>query len=150
MKKLLFIVAVVIAVAWYQSSHHQASQHAPSGSISERHASGGDAIVAEAYANHLSNLQVSGEGIVVKLLADDNEGSRHQRFILELSSGHTLLIAHNIDIAPKIGGLRPGDSVQFCGEYEWNPKGGVIHWTHRDPNGAHPAGWLICHGQTYW
>jgi hypothetical protein len=62
----------------------------------------------------------------------DNQGSRHQRFILKLNSSQTLLIAYNIDLAPKIKNLKVGDHVNFYGEYEWNSKGGVIHWTHHD------------------
>jgi len=92
---------------------------------------------------------VSGHGTVVRLLPDDNAGSRHQKFILQLSSGKTLLIAHNIDIAPRIASLKMGDSVVYCGEYEPNSKGGLIHWTHRDPQGRHAAGWLKHNGQTY-
>jgi len=42
-----------------------------------------------------------------------------------------------------------GDSVGFYGEYEWNSKGGVIHWTHLDPSGQHIAGWLKHDGKTY-
>lgn len=87
--------------------------------------------------------------MVKRILPDDNEGSRHQRFIVELSSGQTLLIAHNIDIAPRIPDLRVGDEVAFGGEYDWNPEGGVIHWTHHDPGGQHPGGWLKHGGQTY-
>ena len=41
-----------------------------------------------------------------------------------------------------VDSLKEGDSVAFNGEYEWNAKGGVIHWTHRDPQGSHVAGWL--------
>src|SRR4029453_1536951 len=41
------------------------------------------------YSEWKSGSQVTGEGKVTKLLADDNEGSRHQRFILTLSSGQT-------------------------------------------------------------
>jgi hypothetical protein len=85
----------------------------------------------------------------MKLLPDDNIGSRHQKFIIKLSSGQTLLMAHNIDLAHRIGSLREGDSVQFYGEYEWNNKGGVIHWTHRDPSGSHVAGWLQHQGKRY-
>ena len=98
--------------------------------------------IAQAYANRQSNLQVRGEGIVRRILSDDTQGRRHQRFILELASGQTLLIAHNIDIAPRIEGLREGDTVAFYGEYEWNDRGGVIHWTHHDPDGRHADGWL--------
>lgn len=102
-----------------------------------------------AYQNRQSDLQVAGSGRVVRLLADDNKGSRHQRFLLELASGQTLLIAHNIDLAPRINDLRVGDSVAFYGEYEWNDKGGVVHWTHHDPRGRHPGGWLKHQGRTY-
>ena len=106
-------------------------------------------VFADAYASRRSNLQVSGEGTVTRLLPDDNEGSRHQRFIVALVSGQTLLVAHNIDIAPRIGSLQQGDRVLFSGEYEWNEKGGVIHWTHRTASGPHPGGWLKHKGQTY-
>ncbi|MGA9575068.1 MAG: DUF3465 domain-containing protein, partial [Lysobacterales bacterium] len=68
--------------------------------------------------------------------------SGHQRFILEIGAGQTVLIAHNIDLAPGIAKLNKGDLVEFFGEYEWNAKGGVIHWTHRDPNYRHIDGWL--------
>ena len=86
-----------------------------------------------AFTEQKSGRQATGEGTVTKLLADDNESSRHQRFILTLPSGQTLLVAHNIDLAPRVASLRVGDSVAFNGVYEWNAKGGVIHWTHRDP-----------------
>ena len=108
-----------------------------------------DTVFADAYANRRSNIQVSGEGTVMKLLPDDNEGSRHQKFIVRLASGQTLLVAHNIDVAPKIQSLRTGDRVQFSGEYEWNEKGGVVHWTHHDPGGRHTDGWLKHNGTLY-
>ena len=108
-----------------------------------------DAVIEEAFANRLSDRQVEGQGTVVKTLADDTNGSRHQRFIVRLESGRTLLVSHNIDLAPRIDALRAGDTVAFYGEYEWNPKGGVIHWTHHDPQGRHPAGWIRHAGQTY-
>jgi hypothetical protein len=110
---------------------------------------GHDSILLDAFNNKQSNLQVQGEGVVTRMLKDDLEGSRHQRFLLTLGSGQTVLISHNIDLAPRIEGLGTGDSVQFFGEYEWNSKGGVIHWTHRDPGGRHVAGWLKHQGRTY-
>lgn len=90
-----------------------------------------------------------GNGVVTRLLPDDQKGSRHQRFILRLASGQTLLVAHNIDIAPRIAGIRVGDAVSFCGQYESNSQGGVIHWTHHDPQGRHTAGWLQHNGRRY-
>ena len=105
--------------------------------------------VQDAYDNRQSDVQVMGEGEVVKVLPDDNEGSRHQKFILRTNPKMTLLVSHNIDLAPRISGLRAGDTVMFFGEYEWNEKGGVLHWTHHDPGGRHIDGWLKHNGKTY-
>ncbi|WP_324778998.1 DUF3465 domain-containing protein [Thiobacillus sedimenti] len=109
----------------------------------------GDAVLDRAFTQRLSRVQVAGEGTVARMLRDDRDGSRHQRFILRLASGRTVLVAHNIDLAPRLDALRVGDTVAFYGEYEWNPKGGVIHWTHRDPHGRHPDGWLRHDGRVY-
>lgn len=108
-----------------------------------------DQALENAYRTRARNHQVSGSGTVIKLLPDDNEGSRHQRFILRLSSGRTLLVSHNIDLAPRIASLQVGDSVEFNGEYEWNAKGGVLHWTHHDPQRRHEAGWLKHRNRLY-
>lgn len=110
---------------------------------------GSDSAIDLAYAEHARNLQVAGQGLIVKLLPDDDEGSRHQKFLLQMPSGLTILIAHNIDLAPRLPGLRTGDVVEFSGEYAWNNKGGVVHWTHADPAGRHVAGWLKHAGLIY-
>lgn len=105
--------------------------------------------IAEAYQRQATNFKVTDSGKVVKVLRDDTKGSKHQRFILRLSSGHTLLIAHNIDLAPRVAGLQVGDSVEFKGVYEWNADGGVVHWTHHDPQKFHESGWLKHDGHVY-
>jgi hypothetical protein len=110
---------------------------------------GTDVLIAEAFRSGRSNVQLGGEGKVVHLLPDDSNGSRHQKFLIELESGHTLLISHNIDLAPRLDNLREGDLIEFYGEYEWNKKGGVIHWTHHDPKGVHPGGWLKYRGRIF-
>ena len=108
-----------------------------------------DTATGRAFANGTSDVQVEGEGTVIRILPDDVDGSRHQRFIVQLASGQTLLITHNIEVAPRIAGLKVGDSIGFNGEYVWNQKGGVIHWTHHDPQGRHIAGWVIHNGKRY-
>lgn len=142
MKKILSVI-VVLAAAYY--SYQQASVSGPQIPETDR-----DALeLEEAIRSRLVDYQVRGGGMVVRVLSDDTNGSRHQRFIVRLTSGQTLLIAHNIDLAPRVKDLRPGQRVAFFGEYAWNEQGGVIHWTHHDPAGQHVAGWLEYHGRRY-
>jgi hypothetical protein len=108
-----------------------------------------DNILQTAFNNRQTDIQVHGKGIVIKLLADDTSGSKHQKFILQLVSGQTLLISHNIDISTKIDTLSINDSIEFYGEYIWNSKGGLVHWTHRDPNNSHIDGYLKHQNITY-
>ena len=105
--------------------------------------------IGYAFENRLSNIQINGSGRVKAILKDDLKGSRHQKFIVSVGSGHTVLIAHNIDLAPRIDSIQKGDRVDFSGEYEWNEKGGVVHWTHHDPDNKHTGGWLKHNGRTY-
>ena len=83
-----------------------------------------------------------------RLLTDDNEGSRHQRFVLRLPGRNTLLIAHNIDLAKRVP-VGMGDRIKFRGMYEWNELGGLVHWTHHDPHGIEDGGWISCRRKTY-
>lgn len=108
-----------------------------------------DQVLKQAYQSQQSDVQVRGSGVVIRVLRDDNVGSRHQKFILKLESRQTLLVAHNIDLAPRVANLNVGDRIEFNGEYEWNSKGGVLHWTHHDPQGRHEGGWLKHNGRTY-
>jgi hypothetical protein len=94
----------------------------------------------EAFRHHLSNVQVKGTGTIVRILKDDTQGSKHQRFLIRLASEQSILIAHNIDLASRVSPIAVGDQVQFYAEYEWNTKGGVVHWTHRDPIRHHIGG----------
>ena len=90
-----------------------------------------------------------GSGVVKRILRDDNEGSRHQKFLLTLSKDRSILVAHNIDLAPRIPELKMADKIGFYGEYEWNEQGGVLHWTHDDPKRQHENGWLKHKGVIY-
>jgi hypothetical protein len=142
--KRIYIAAVIVGALSLNACGRAVQFAAPnSSSVSD------DSPVGRAFKNKTSNVQVEGEGVVIRILSDDLAGGRHQRFIIRLASGQTLLIAHNIDIAPKVVGLQKDDSVRFYGEYVWNEKGGAVHWTHHDPKGRHTAGWLKHNGRTY-
>ena len=90
-----------------------------------------------------------GTGVVTRILSDDNKGSRHQRFIVAISNSQTLLVAHNIDLAPRVAPIDIGDTIIFQGMYETNHRGGVIHWTHHDPQGRRRGGWLEREGKRF-
>ena len=89
------------------------------------------------------------QGTVIEKLPDDTEGSRHQRFIVRLESKQTLLIAHNIDLAPRVSKLKVSNMVTIYGEYIWNDRGGLVHQTHRLPNGSTGGGWIRHRGVLY-
>jgi hypothetical protein len=112
-------------------------------------ASNGADEIAAAFQKRSTNIQVTGEGVVDRVLSDDREGSPHQRFVVRTGTGQTVLMQHNIDVAPRIDGLKTGDLVSFSGEYVWNDRGGIIHWTHRDPAGRHAGGWVKHNGRMY-
>jgi len=178
MKKFLLVIVILVGAAYYtypswkkvipqeitsqidkfsskvvkkSPKEEKKSNVTVAGSKASSVSSSDDAVLDRAFRNRTSNIQVNGSGKVIRILSDDRDGSKHQRFILKLNSGQTLLVAHNIDLAPRINSLRAGDTVDFCGEYEWNSKGGVIHWTHHDPPGGsiHVDGWLKHMGRTY-
>ena len=119
-------------------------------------ASGSDAAPGDNGVHPITRLQeqgathhfVEGEGVIVKHLPDDLEGSRHQRFLVKLSDGHVIKISHNIDLAPRVP-AREGDTLGFGGDFEANDLGGVVHWTHHDPRGRHRDGYLLHEGDTY-
>lgn len=83
-----------------------------------------------------------GEGIIIKVLPDDTNPPCHQRLLLKISDDRTLLITHNVDLAPRVENPQRGDLISFYGEFIDNEKGGLIHWTHHDPNGGR-GGYII-------
>ncbi|MBB1381695.1 DUF3465 domain-containing protein [Shewanella sp. SR41-2] len=147
MKKILVICLLGLAIFGFLDQKVQTTQIVQN--VYAGYTAGSDSALQNAIDNKQSNLQIGGSGYVVKILSDDLKGSRHQRFILKIASGNTLLVAHNIDLASRIDGLNVGDTVEFYGVYEFNNKGGVIHWTHHDPRGQHSGGWLKHNGSVY-
>lgn len=145
--KISLWLALILILSACQPS--QADHVAPATSgLNRALLSAENAAIADAFYAKKSNLQVSGKGLVNKLLNDDNKGARHQKFLVKLSAQQTLLFAHNIDLAPRVP-LAVGDEISFYGEYEFNPKGGIIHWTHHAPRGDHEAGWIMHKGIKY-
>lgn len=154
------VVAVVAVLAFLAVGTGQLSGGAPAGVTTSRPAVSGapgtaseggssDDPVRALFDERRSGVEVQGTGVVSRVLPDDDDGSRHQKFILTTPGGVSILIAHNIDIAPRLDGLAKGDRVAFLGDYEWSDKGGTVHWTHHDPAGRHQDGWLRWNGRRY-
>lgn len=142
MKKIILILILVAAYSYFSQSPGILAKPAAELANQSTQDAGDDRQLAAAFEQRQSNIQVEGHGTVSKLLPDDLDGSRHQKFIVQLATGQTILVAHNIDLAPRIDGLSEGDQITFYGEYEWNQKGGIVHWTHHDPAGQHESGWI--------
>lgn len=149
MKKVLLIFIISLAAYGIILQFHKFSSTDSFFSFFNNEASTSDKALKNAFENKISNVRIGGSGEVIKILPDDTQESRHQRFIIRLKSGQTVLIAHNIDLAPRVNSLMVGDHIIFYGEYEWNSKGGVVHWTHHDPKGRRKGGWLNHGGKIY-
>ena len=143
---LVTLVATILAVS---SLGAQATAAAPPTRQAPRKAElprdTGDAALRAAHAAERRNVPIEFSAVVTKLLKDDREGLQHQRFLVK-AAGLTVLVAHNIDLAPRAP-VTVGATVRLRGEYVWNDKGGVMHWTHRDPRGRHAAGFIEVGGQ---
>lgn len=104
--------------------------------------------VQRKYGRDESGTWIEGYGVVRRLLSDDNEGSQHQRFVLDRRNGQTILIAHNIDLARRVP-LGMGDRIHYRGLYEWNELGGLVHWTHIDPLEGGNGGYIRFRNKVY-
>jgi len=150
----LIIAALLVFLAWKYGQYGGVSENRPANppALQEESCPGAeltDRQTAERLGEGAAHAPVYGHGEVVKILPDDNQGTRHQRFLLRVAPQLVVLVAHNTDIAPRLDSLATGDRLSFCGEYIWNNKGGVLHWTHHDPAGRRPGGWLRSQGKLY-
>lgn len=147
LKKSLLAIFLALAVSACNQSNADSKQLQSIASI-ETTAAVDNTAIEQAFTARKSDVQVSGKGVVTKFLADDNKGSRHQKFLVKINARQTLLFAHNVDLAPRVP-LQVGDEVTFYGEYVYNPKGGIMHWTHHAPQGDHVEGWIMHNGNKY-
>jgi hypothetical protein len=118
--------------------------------VSTAATSADNAAIARAFAEHRSNVEVTADGQVARLLADEtSETGTHQRFVLALrGSSQTLLITNNVSIGRRVP-VVVGDALVVHGEFVWNDQGGLIHFTHHDPDRSHEGGWIERQGIRY-
>ena len=104
--------------------------------------------VYKAQNQHLKHVEVLVNAKVYKILKYDTRGLPHERFLIKLDNNTTILIAHDIKMAPCVP-LKDNMPVTIKGEYIWNSLGGVIHWTHHTDTPFHVGGYIIYNGIKY-
>ncbi|HEV3157720.1 MAG TPA: DUF3465 domain-containing protein [Candidatus Baltobacteraceae bacterium] len=113
----------------------------------------GNALVYDAWRSHRSNVEVTAFGNVAHVLGTRSGPSgMHEGFLVHLQGGSggglSVKVEDNVDISGPIP-LNSGDEVSVHGEYVYNERGGIIHWTHHDPRGRHESGYIIVNGRHY-
>jgi len=110
-----------------------------------------DRAVCDAYSAQRSHVEVVADGTVTRVLGvAAGRVSPHEGFLMRLASGCSLVlrVEANTDFTGQFP-LAQGQRVAVKGEYEFYPRGGVVHWTHRDPRGRHEGGYIQTGGQLY-
>jgi hypothetical protein len=102
----------------------------------------------ELYKQEKNLVWVEGTGKVIRVLSDDTDGSKHQRFTMANSDGHEVMVAHNIDLSPRAP-VKEGDTIAYRGEYIWTDRGGKVHFTHKPQYGNFNGGWIEVGGKRY-
>lgn len=111
-----------------------------------------DADVCAAYSAGRSGVEVVADGTVTRVFGiQQGRVSPHEGFLFRLTSGCSVIVRveANTDFTGPIP-LTTGEHVVVKGEYEYYPRGGVIHWTHRDPRGRHENGYIEAGGRSYF
>jgi hypothetical protein len=110
-----------------------------------------DAAVCQAFRAGRSHVEVVADGTVVNVFGvRAGRSSPHEGFLMQLASGCSVVV--RVEANTEFTGTFPlarGDRVTAKGEYEFYPRGGVIHWTHRDPRGRHEGGYILVRGRMY-
>lgn len=110
-----------------------------------------NAAVCAAYAAGRSHVEVIARGPVTRVLGiTPGRVSPHEGFLMRVQATCDLIVRveANVDLAGRFPIAR-GALVQVKGEYEYYPRGGVIHWTHHDPRFHHEAGYVEVGGGIY-
>lgn len=85
---------------------------------------------------------------VITVLPDDTHGAQHQKFLVELKDGYTLLLVYNLDMCERVP-VQVGDRVGAGGMFIWTDRGGLLHWLHHDPRKNRPDGYVELNGKQY-
>jgi hypothetical protein len=78
-----------------------------------------------------------------------NTHAEHEAFNVRSDDGRNLEVVDNVKLAPPVP-VHVGDRITIQGELVPNAASGpLVHWTHHDPAGAHPDGFIDFAGKRY-
>ncbi len=78
-----------------------------------------------------------------------NTHAMHESFDVRSDDGHDLEIVDNVKLAPRVP-VAVGDRIGVLGELVPDGRfGPLVHWTHHDPAGVHPDGYIELDGKRY-
>ena len=73
----------------------------------------------------------------------------HEQFDMRADDGSPFRVVDNVTLAPRVP-ARPGDRVTVQGELVHDRgRPPIVHWTHHDPHGRHPDGFISLGGRVY-
>lgn len=127
-------------------NNNQAPEAVPGGQQGDGSVGQDDILAAQ--ANQDRKVELTFSAPVCRLLPDDTKGLPHQLFLVQLNNGSMVKIAHDTKYAPHVP-IRPGDLVTIKGEFIYNRKGGVVHWTHHSDTPRHEGGYIEFGGKRY-
>lgn len=108
-----------------------------------------DSEIVRAVVNRRRVDFVEGRGmVVIRTLADDNNGLRHQKWVVQLSNGSSMMAVYNLDMCERVA-LKVGDHVAMGGQFVWTNQGALLHWLHYDPRKTRPDGYVEVNGKVY-
>ena len=129
------LVAAVAVAVWWQS-------------LPGYRVEPGFATVQDAFRDHQSGMMVEVTGNVVRILRDDKDDRRNQKFIIRLTNGQSLLVIHD-QVAGERVPVAINDSVLVRGKYQWSETGGTLIFTRRDHSLHRLHGWIEHQGRRY-
>ncbi len=105
-------------------------------------------LVQRAWNEQQSNVLVELDARVIRIHPDIADFETFQAFSIELSNGQRVRVHHNIDVAPRVP-VSANAEIRLRGEYDWNPEGGLIHWTHAAVDSERKGGWIEVNGHRF-
>lgn len=91
----------------------------------------------------------AGNLVVTKLLPDDRNGLKHQKWEARLSNGEVIQVVYNSDMGDRVP-VKIGDKFGVGGQFVWGrQRMGVMHWLHEDKREKRPDGYVFFNGTVY-